>query len=80
MRKGAIFGVFMGWISLISYIIYSVGFIFGSILMSYETNNTLNISDILVVGDLYYKSIRKRTHNYCPFTGCHHLWTKYAVF
>ena len=49
------FGIFIGWLSLITYIVYSVGFIFGSILMSYENHKTLNISDILVVSILYYK-------------------------
>ncbi|CAF1544603.1 unnamed protein product [Adineta ricciae] len=58
VRKGAIFGVFMGWISVISYIIYSVGFIFGSILMSYESNNTLNISDILVVVTIFVQNMQ----------------------
>ena len=54
VRQGAIFGVFVGWLSLLTYIVYSVGFIFGSILMSYENHNTFTISDILVVSDLYY--------------------------
>jgi hypothetical protein len=47
LRKGAIFGIFIGWLSFITYIIYSVGFIFGFIVMSYD--NSLNISDILIV-------------------------------
>ncbi|CAF1001018.1 unnamed protein product [Rotaria sordida] len=49
VRQGAIFGVFMGWLSLLTYIVYAVGLIFGSILMSYENHNTLSISDILVI-------------------------------
>jgi len=53
VRKGAIFGVFTGWMSLIVYIVYSVGFIFGSILMPYESHSTSSISDILVVSDSY---------------------------
>jgi uncharacterized membrane protein YobD (UPF0266 family) len=55
IRQGATFGIFVGWLSLITYIVYSVGFIFGSILMSYTNHNTMNISDILVVSISYYK-------------------------
>jgi len=49
IRKGAVFGIFIGWLSFITYIVYSVGFIFGFILMSYDYDNNLNISDILIV-------------------------------
>jgi hypothetical protein len=55
VRQGAIFGIFVGWLSLISYIVYSVGFIFGSILMSDKTDKTSNISDILVVSISFIK-------------------------
>ncbi|CAF1464734.1 unnamed protein product [Adineta ricciae] len=48
MRKSAIMGIFIGWLSLVNYIVYALGFIFGSILISYDTNHLLNISDILV--------------------------------
>ncbi|CAF2124172.1 unnamed protein product, partial [Rotaria magnacalcarata] len=49
IRQGAIFGIFVGWLSFTTYIVYSVGFIFGSIFMSYEQDNIINISDILIV-------------------------------
>ncbi|CAF1318246.1 unnamed protein product [Rotaria sordida] len=49
IRKGAVFGIFNGWSSLIIYLMYSIGFIFGSLLMSYKDDHTLNISDIFVV-------------------------------
>ena len=49
VRKGAAFGAFLGWLSLITYIVYSVGFIGGALLISYGRDTTLTISDILVV-------------------------------
>jgi hypothetical protein len=49
VRKGAIFGVFMGSVSLILYITYSTGFIFGSFLMHHEGRDELSISNIIVV-------------------------------
>ena len=42
------FGLYMGWVYLIVYMIYSVGFIFGSIL-TYQQEHKLSISDILAV-------------------------------
>jgi hypothetical protein len=59
IRQGAVYGLFVGWMSLLTYIVYSVGFIFGSLLMAHEDHEKLNISDILVVSDLYHKSVRK---------------------
>ncbi|CAF1234636.1 unnamed protein product [Rotaria sordida] len=53
IRKGAVFGIFIGWLSLITYLVYSVGFIFGSLLMSHKDDHTLNISDILVVVSIF---------------------------
>ena len=49
VRKGAAYSVYMGWLFFVTYIIYSVGFIFGSILMSYKEQTEINISDVLVV-------------------------------
>ena len=49
IRKGAIFGVYNGWLSFISYLVYSVGFIFGVILMSDVNQPTLSLTDVLVV-------------------------------
>ena len=54
IRQGATYGIFTGWMFFISYIVYAVGFIFGSILMSYKSSNALNISDILVVSFSYH--------------------------
>ena len=48
LRKGAVFGLYTGWVYLIVYMIYSVGFIFGSIL-TYQQGHKLSISDILAV-------------------------------
>jgi hypothetical protein len=54
IRQGAVFGVFTGWLYLLMFIVYAVGFIFGSILMSYGDNKTPSVSDILIVRTLYY--------------------------
>jgi hypothetical protein len=55
VRKGAALGLLNGWFYFVAYIVYPVGFIFGSILMSYDDQNTFNISDILAVSDSHYK-------------------------
>jgi hypothetical protein len=49
IRKGATFGLFVGWLSLTGCIANSLGFISGSIIMSHDNTSTLNISDIIVV-------------------------------
>ncbi|CAF1023749.1 unnamed protein product, partial [Rotaria sordida] len=49
IRKGAAFGLLAGWIYLIGYIIYSVGFAFGSSLMHQEGHKKLSFSDLLVI-------------------------------
>ena len=59
IRKGAVFGIYTGWLSLITYLVYSIGFILGSLLMPHKDDHTLNISDILVVSNSYNHSIRK---------------------
>ncbi|CAF0939640.1 unnamed protein product [Adineta ricciae] len=49
IRKGAIFGIYNGWLSFISYLVYSVGFIFGVILMSDVNQSSLSLTDVLVI-------------------------------
>lgn len=49
IRQSALYGLFTGWLSMTTYIVYAMGFIFGAILMTSETLYTLTISDILVV-------------------------------
>ncbi|CAF4275062.1 unnamed protein product [Rotaria sp. Silwood2] len=51
IRQGAMFGVFTGMLSLITYLVYSVGFIFGSLFMSDRAHHSSDISDILVESD-----------------------------
>ncbi|CAF3218820.1 unnamed protein product [Rotaria sp. Silwood2] len=65
IRQGAVFGIYTGWISFIVYIVYAIGFIFGSLLMSSKTHN-LNISDILVV--------------VCTFTQCLLFFSNMGTF
>jgi hypothetical protein len=59
IRQGLIFSVYVGWLFLVTYIVYLVGFIFGSLLMSYGDQNKLNITDILVVSVSYNKINQK---------------------
>ncbi|CAF1469718.1 unnamed protein product, partial [Rotaria sordida] len=49
IRQGAMFGVFTGVLTLITYLVYSVGFFFGSLFMSDRAHHSSDISDILVV-------------------------------
>ena len=55
MRKGAVYGLYNGWLYFVIYIIYAVGFIFGSVLISYEDQSVFNISDIIVVSCFSHK-------------------------
>ncbi|CAF4561904.1 unnamed protein product, partial [Rotaria sp. Silwood2] len=57
IRKGAVFGIYTGWLSLITYLVYSVGFIVGSLLMSHKDDHTLNISDILAVVTIFARCL-----------------------
>ncbi|CAF1410840.1 unnamed protein product [Adineta steineri] len=52
IRKDAAFGAFSGWLFFIKFAVYSIGFTFGSILMSYGNHRTLTISEIIVVSVL----------------------------
>jgi hypothetical protein len=65
VRKGAVFGVLMGWLSLLRYIVYPVVFIFGAISMSHEDRNRLTINDILAVSDSYRRTTKKLMNIYC---------------
>ncbi|CAF4842339.1 unnamed protein product, partial [Rotaria sp. Silwood1] len=53
VRQGAVFGIYSGWLSLINYLVYSIGFIFGSLLKPSEDQHNSNISDILVVTSIF---------------------------
>ncbi|CAF4263348.1 unnamed protein product [Adineta steineri] len=57
IRKDAAFGAFNGWLFFISFLVYSIGFTFGSILMSYGNHRTLTISDILVVVNMFAQAL-----------------------
>ncbi|CAF1156838.1 unnamed protein product, partial [Rotaria sordida] len=57
IRQGAVFGVYVGCLSLISYLVYAVGFIFGSLLMSSKSHNSLNISDIIIIVSVFAQFI-----------------------
>ncbi|CAF3690454.1 unnamed protein product [Rotaria sp. Silwood1] len=60
VREGVICGIFAGWLSLVNYLVYAVGFIFGSYLKSSKDHHTLNVIDILVIlfGQSIYENIR----------------------
>jgi hypothetical protein len=53
VRKGVAFGLFFGWIYLIAYIIYSIGFIASFLLSDHEGYENLNLSNILIVSYLF---------------------------
>lgn len=44
-----VLGIYIGCASLPKYIVYAVGFMYGSVLLLYEDDTKLTISDILVV-------------------------------
>ena len=49
IRKGAIFGIFSGWLSFITYVVYASGFMMAFLLVSYGVYKKLSIGDIIVV-------------------------------
>ncbi|UJR18570.1 hypothetical protein I4U23_005477 [Adineta vaga] len=57
IRQGAIYGVFVGCMSLITYLVYSVGFISGSLLMYHGIHNKLSISDMIVIVYIFVQDI-----------------------
>ncbi|CAF1479061.1 unnamed protein product [Adineta steineri] len=57
VRKDAAFGAFFGWLIFINFVVYSIGFTFGSILMSYGTHHRLTISDILIVVNMFAQAL-----------------------
>ncbi|CAF2683075.1 unnamed protein product [Rotaria sp. Silwood2] len=48
IRKDLVYGLYIGWTSLNNHVVYAVGFIFGSLLMSHNDYRSSNISDVLV--------------------------------
>ncbi|CAF1438405.1 unnamed protein product, partial [Adineta steineri] len=57
VRKDAALGALFGWFFFISFIVYSVGFTFGSILMSYGNHPTLTITEILIVVNMFAQAL-----------------------
>ncbi|CAF0906256.1 unnamed protein product [Adineta steineri] len=57
VRKDAAFGAFFGWLFFINFLVYSIGFTFGSILMSDGNHRTLTIGDILVVVNMFAQAL-----------------------
>ncbi|CAF1285349.1 unnamed protein product [Adineta steineri] len=57
VRKDIAFGTFFGWLFFINFLVYSIGFTFGSILMSDETHHTLTISEILIVVNMFAQAL-----------------------
>ncbi|CAF3346233.1 unnamed protein product [Rotaria socialis] len=49
IRKGAAFGLLAGWVYLIGYVIYSIGFAFGSYLMNRGEYDSIPFHDIIVI-------------------------------
>ncbi|CAF1410244.1 unnamed protein product [Adineta steineri] len=57
VRKDIAFGTFFGWLFFINFLVYSIGFTFGSILMSDDTHHTLTISEILIVVNMFAQAL-----------------------
>ncbi|CAF0847127.1 unnamed protein product [Adineta steineri] len=57
IRKGVVLGVYIGWLRLLTQLIYAVGYIFGSILKSYGNEYALNIGDIIIVVNIFAQSL-----------------------
>ncbi|CAF3900579.1 unnamed protein product [Adineta steineri] len=57
VRKDAAFGAYFGWLFFVNFLVYSIGFTFGSILMSYGNHRTLTISEILVVVNMFAQAL-----------------------
>ncbi|CAF4431745.1 unnamed protein product [Rotaria sp. Silwood2] len=53
VRQGVLYGVFIGWLSLMTYLVYAVGFIFSSLLMSSKDDHRVNITDILIIVPIF---------------------------
>ncbi|CAF1456940.1 unnamed protein product [Adineta steineri] len=53
IRKDAAFGAFSGWLFFTSFVVYAIGFTFGSILMSSRNHRALTISEILVIVNMF---------------------------
>ncbi|CAF0731721.1 unnamed protein product [Adineta steineri] len=62
VRKDATFGAYTGWLFFINFVVYSIGFTFGSILISYGNYRTLTISDILVVVNMFAQALGYLNH------------------
>ncbi len=60
VRKGAILGIFAGWVAFISCVVYCVGFIFAAIRMSHENQDIVDLSDVIVVSNSYNQSTKKQ--------------------
>ncbi|CAF4336061.1 unnamed protein product [Rotaria socialis] len=56
IRQGAVLGIFTGWLSLMAYLVYAVGFISGSLLISRNSSRSIDISDILVIVSIFAES------------------------
>ncbi|CAF0751223.1 unnamed protein product [Adineta steineri] len=57
VRKDAAFGAYSGLLFFINFLVYSIGFTSGSILMAYGNHRTLTISDILVVVNMFAQAL-----------------------
>ncbi|CAF1031428.1 unnamed protein product [Adineta steineri] len=57
VRKDAAFGVYYSWLLFINFLVYSIGFTFGSILMSDKIRHTVTISEILIVVNMFAQAL-----------------------
>ncbi|CAF0917995.1 unnamed protein product [Adineta ricciae] len=58
VRKGVVYGTYVGWFSLIYHLVYVSGFIIGSVLMTSTTGHVTTIDHILVIVMLFAECIQ----------------------
>ncbi|UJR20034.1 hypothetical protein I4U23_023168 [Adineta vaga] len=57
IRQGAVFGLFAGWLSFSTYLIYSIGFSFGSVFMFYYHREEIDLIEITIVVSVFAQSM-----------------------
>ncbi|CAF4428993.1 unnamed protein product, partial [Rotaria socialis] len=57
IREGALYGIYAGWLTLITCIIYTIGFIFGSLLTTRKPDS-INLTDILIIVAIFADNVQ----------------------
>ncbi|CAF1393900.1 unnamed protein product [Adineta steineri] len=57
IRQGSVFGIFAGWLSFGTYLVYAVGFMFGCVIMTNRNSQTMSFTDITIVVTVFAQSM-----------------------